>query len=117
MTKTVEVTVDIKIARMMLQVAGFTGTSKMTDEEIFNKSLTMNEEYGVKSCVSNQPDMRDKVKEYIAKLDEEINRCEELYENVSINYTDPIKSLSIQCRVETLVQVKNDLESRLEELV
>lgn len=27
------------------------------------------------------------------------------------------KSLSIQCKVETLVQVKNDLESRLEELI
>ena len=65
----------------------------------------------------NQPDMRDKVKEYIAELDEEINRCEEVYEDVSINYTDPIKSLSIQCRIETLVQVKNDLQGRLEELV
>lgn len=60
--------------------------------------------------------MREKVKEYIAELDEEISRCEKLYEDSSINYSDPTRSLATQCRVETLVQVKCDLESRLEEL-
>ena len=65
----------------------------------------------------NKPDMREKVKEYIAELDEEISRCEKLYEENSVNYSDPTRSLATQCRVETLVQVKCDLESRLEELV
>lgn len=65
----------------------------------------------------NQPDMREKVKEYIGELDEEIIRCEKLYEDVSVGYSDPTRSLTIQCRIETLSQVKGDLESRLEELI
>ena len=65
----------------------------------------------------NQPDMREKMKEYISELDEEIIRCEKLYEDVSVGYSDPTRSLTIQCRIETLSQVKGDLESRLEELI
>ena len=65
----------------------------------------------------NQPDMREKVKEYIGELDEEISRCEKLYEDVSVGYSDVTRSLTIQCRIETLSQVKGDLESRLEELI
>ena len=42
---------------------------------------------------------------------------EKLYEDVSVGYSDPTRSLAIQCRIETLVQVKCDLESRLEELI
>ena len=64
----------------------------------------------------NLPDMREKVKEYISDLEEEISRCEKLYEDVSVGYSNPTRSLSIQCRIETLSQVKGDLESRLEEL-
>ena len=65
----------------------------------------------------NQPDMREKVREYIGELDEEISRCEELYEDVSVGYSDITRSLTIQCRIETLSQVKGDLESRLDELI
>ena len=65
----------------------------------------------------NQSDIREKVKEYIDELDEEISRCEKLYEDVSVGYSDPTRSLAIQCRIETLSQVKDDLKSRLEELV
>ena len=65
----------------------------------------------------NQPNMREKVKEYIGELDEEISRCEKLYEDASVGYSDVTRSLTIQCRIETLLQVKGDLESRLEELI
>lgn len=65
----------------------------------------------------NQPDMREKIREYIGELDEEISRCEKLYEEVSVGYSDPTRSLTIQCRIETLSQVKGDLQSRLEELL
>ena len=65
----------------------------------------------------NQSDIREKVKEYIDELDEEISRCEKLYEDVSVGYSDITRSLTIQCRIETLSQVKGDLESRLEELI
>ena len=51
MTKNVEVTIDIKIARMMLRIAGFAFVDSMTDEEVFEQALKMNEEYGVKSVI------------------------------------------------------------------
>ncbi len=73
--------------------------------------------YEIMLNIVNQPDMREKVKEYISELDKEIERCEELYEEVSVDYSDPTRSLAIQCRIETLSQVKSDLKSRLEELI
>ena len=51
MTKNVEITIDINIARKMLRVAGVLSVNTMTDEEIFEKALKMNEEYGVTSVI------------------------------------------------------------------
>lgn len=53
--------------------------------------------------------MRGKVREYIAELDEEIERCELILRNTS--------DLIAESRLETLVEVKNDLKNRLEESV
>ena len=58
----------------------------------------------------NQPDMREKVREYITELDEEIDRCEKLYEDSSVDFSDPTISLAIQCIIETFTRVKCDLE-------
>lgn len=55
------------------------------------------------------PDMREKVKEYISELDKEIERCELILRITS--------DLIAESRLETLVEVKNDLKSRLEELI
>lgn len=51
MTKNVEITVDINIARMMLRTAGFAFVDNMTDDEVFEQALKMNEDYGVKSVI------------------------------------------------------------------
>ena len=51
MTKIVEVSIDIKIARKMLRLVGFSQIDNMTDEEVFEQALKMNEEYGVKSVI------------------------------------------------------------------
>lgn len=45
-TIVVKVTIDIEIARKMLNVAGY-HVDKMTDDEVLNLALSMNEEYGV----------------------------------------------------------------------
>ena len=46
-TKNVEVTINIKVARKMLGVAGFyKDAEKMSDDEIFAKVLTLIECYG-----------------------------------------------------------------------
>lgn len=62
------------------------------------------------------PDMRDKVKEYISELDTEIDRCHKLAEQ---NMQDESTNLAemMLVRVQTLTEVKNDLQGRLEELV
>lgn len=61
------------------------------------------------------PNMRNKVKEYINELDEEINRCESwLEENISV---EACAVTAVETRLQTLNEVKCDLESRLEELI
>ena len=69
----------------------------------------------------NQPDMRKKVKEYISELDAEIDRCHKEISNLSYDEVQVrVNRAEIdvyQCRAKTLTEVKNDLQSRLEELV
>ena len=63
----------------------------------------------------NKPDMREKVEEYVAELDEEISRCETwIEENMNI---EACAVDVMEMRVKTLNEVRCDLESRLEELV
>lgn len=47
MDKTLKVTVNIEIVRLMLNIAGY-HTDRMTNDEVFHLALSMNEEYGVK---------------------------------------------------------------------
>ena len=71
----------------------------------------------------NQPDMREKIREYITELDEEIGSCIDQGESILAAIGDydgkpmPIKYLELEERIKTLNEVKCDLESRLEELV
>lgn len=60
----------------------------------------------------NQPDMREKIKEYIDELDAEIVRLEDLLKN-----TDSPYDLRIKGRLNAIIEVKNDLLGRLEEVV
>lgn len=65
---------------------------------------------------AKQPDMREKVKEYISELDAEYDRSMNWLEE-HIN-DKPSQVISIEeMRAKTLYEVKCDLESRLEELV
>ena len=64
----------------------------------------------------NQPDMREKIREYISELDTEINRCEnELLKYYKSN--GDIGVISMQNRIQVLIEVKNDLLGRLEEAI
>lgn len=62
----------------------------------------------------NQPDMREKVREYISELDTEYDRCMDCIEE-HMN-SEACQVSAMEMRVKTLMEVKNDLESRLEEL-
>lgn len=70
----------------------------------------------------NQPDMREKVREYISELEAEIDRCvkenEKILESISIGHDAMIISqFQLAEKIETLTKVKNDLQSRLDELI
>lgn len=70
----------------------------------------------------NQPDMREKVREYISELDVEIDRCikenEKILESISICHDAiPISQFQLAEKIEILTKVKNDLQSRLDELI
>lgn len=63
----------------------------------------------------NQPDMREKVREYISELDAEYDRCIDWIEEHMNG--DACQVTVMEMRAKTLMEVKNDLEGRLEELI
>ena len=71
----------------------------------------------------NQPDMREKVREYISELDVEIDRCVDEAESILAAIGDydeksmPTNYIRLEERANVLGEVKNDLEGRLEELI
>lgn len=60
----------------------------------------------------NQPDMREKIREYITELDTEIDRLEDVLKN-----TDSPYNLQVKGRLNAIIEVKNDLLGRLEEVI
>lgn len=58
MTKNVAITLDIRVAKMMLGVAGFYHASELSDEEVFEKVLSLIDCYGATSIIKE--DMTDK---------------------------------------------------------
>lgn len=59
-------------------------------------------------------DMREKVKEYISELNQEIDRCDSWIEE-HMN-SEACQVTTMEMRAKTLGEVVNDLESILEEL-
>lgn len=123
MRKNIEVNVDIEIAKRMLSVAGY-DTKYMSDDEIFNKVLEMNAMYGLSYNIIDIPNIREKIQEYIRELDLEINRCMDLAEKkLSIlnetrildSYIFDAEYLNLERRMQTLLEVKNDLQNRFGE--
>lgn len=63
----------------------------------------------------NQPDMREKIMEYIDELDAEYDRCMTWVEEHMDGEACQVSAMEM--RAKTLMEVKNDLEGRLEELL
>lgn len=61
----------------------------------------------------NQPDMREKIREYISELDTEIKRVE----GEIVNTDDKYYEARMMSRIDALTEVRNDLLGRLEEAV
>ena len=71
----------------------------------------------------NQPNMREKVREYISELDAEIERCVDEAESILAAIGDydenpmPTNYIRLEERTKVLGEVKNDLQGRLDELI
>lgn len=79
-----------------------------------------------KSQNSLMPDMREKVKEYISEIQEEIDRCVKIIEDKLVElgndaakevYSCGVEYAQIESRIQTLGEVQNDLKNRLEEVI
>lgn len=65
----------------------------------------------------DKPDMREKIREYINELDTEIDRLESDLEKQMTYNVEACKVTETESRLNTIIEVKNDLLGRLEEVV
>jgi hypothetical protein len=65
----------------------------------------------------DKPDMREKIKEYIGELDMEINRLESDLEKQMTYNVEACKVTATESRLNAIIEVKNDLLGRMEEVV
>ena len=92
-------------------------------EASFEANPAMQEPLEKLYTYENQPDMREKVREYIDELDVEYDRCIGQAESILAVIGDydekpmPLNYMKLVERAEVLMEVKNDLQGRLEELI
>lgn len=65
----------------------------------------------------DKPNMREKIKEYIGELDTEIDRLESDLEKQMTYNAEACKVSATESRLNAIIEVKNDLSGRLEEVV
>lgn len=65
----------------------------------------------------DKPNMREKIKEYIGELDTEIDRLESDLEKQMTYNAEACKVTATESRLNAIIEVKNDLSGRLEEVV
>ena len=65
----------------------------------------------------DKPDTREKIKEYIGELDTEIDRLESDLEKQMTYNVEACKVTAIESRLNAIIEVKNDLLGRLEEVI
>lgn len=64
-----------------------------------------------------KPNMREKIKEYIGELDTEIDRLESDLEKQMTYNVEACKVTATESRLNAIIEVKNDLLGRMEEVV
>ena len=84
-------------------------------EASFESNQAMQEPLAKLYKYENQPDMREKIREYIDELDNEYDRCMDWIEEHMNGEACQVSAMEM--KVKTLMEVKNDLQGRLEELV
>ena len=59
----------------------------------------------------NKPDMREKIREYVGELNYEIKGCEDMIKSSLVNESQ------LYARLDAFVEIRNDLQSRLDEVI
>lgn len=67
--------------------------------------------------LQQEASMRDKVREYIGELDTEIDRLESDLEKQMTYNVEACKVTETESRLNTIIEVKNDLLGRLNEVI
>lgn len=67
--------------------------------------------------LQQETSMRDKVREYIGELDTEIDRLESDLEKQMTYNVEACKVTETESRLNTIIEVKNDLLDRLNEVI
>lgn len=67
--------------------------------------------------LQQETSMRDKVREYINELDTKIDRLESDLEKQMTYNVEACKVTATELRLNTIIEVKNDLLGRLEEVI
>lgn len=65
----------------------------------------------------DKPDIRKKIKEYIGELDTEIDRLESDLEKQMTYNAEACKVAETESRLNAIIEVKNDLLGRLDEVI
>lgn len=89
----------------------------MYGEADFEANKAMQEPLEKLYKYENQPDMRDKIKEYINELDTEIDRLESDLEKQMTDSVEACQVTATESRLNAIIEVKNDLLGRLEEVI
>lgn len=66
---------------------------------------------------SDKPDMKEKIREYINELDTEIDRLESDLEEQMTYSAEACKVTETESRLNAIIEVKNDLLGRFEEVI
>lgn len=89
----------------------------MYGEADFETNKAMQEPLGKLYQYENQPNMREKIKEYINELDTEIGRLESDLEKQMTYNVEACEVSATESRLNAIIEVKNDLLGRLEEVI
>ena len=101
------------VQKVNFNLSVFPKTMYCYGEASFKANQEMQEPLEKLYKYESQPDIREKIKEYVRELDTTIKKVEDEIANIS----DKSYEAHMRSRLDTLTEIKNDLQGRLEETI
>lgn len=111
------ITISKLIQKVKWNLDGLNTEMYMYGEADFEANKAMQEPLEKLYQYENQPDMREKIIEYIGELETEIDRLESDLEKQMTYNVEACKVTATESRLDVIIEVKNDLLGRLEEVI